>query len=56
MSEAMTNFMSANPLHPDVFPAVRKMESEVVSMCLNLCVVFSSPDFIRLTSLKLQCT
>lgn len=26
----------ANQLHPDVFPAVRKMESEIVSMVLNM--------------------
>lgn len=32
----MANFMLSNPLHPDVFPGVRKMESEIVSICLNL--------------------
>lgn len=26
----------ANPLHPDVFPHVRKMEAEVVKMCVNI--------------------
>lgn len=26
----------ANPLHPDVFPHVRKMEAEVVEMCVQL--------------------
>ncbi|KAF8624627.1 hypothetical protein AX15_005781 [Amanita polypyramis BW_CC] len=26
----------SNPLHPDVFPAVRKMEAEIVAMCLQL--------------------
>jgi sphinganine-1-phosphate aldolase len=26
----------ANPLHPEIFPAVRKMEAEVVAMCLQL--------------------
>ncbi|XP_062514956.1 sphingosine-1-phosphate lyase 1-like [Corticium candelabrum] len=26
----------ANPLHPDVFPHVRKMEAEVVQMCVKL--------------------
>lgn len=25
----------SNPLHPDIFPTVRKMEAEVVSMCLR---------------------
>lgn len=38
--ETQTNafkiFAFANQLHPDVFPGVRKMESEVVSMVLNL--------------------
>lgn len=29
-------FSYANPLHPDVFPAVRKMEAEVVRMVCNL--------------------
>jgi sphinganine-1-phosphate aldolase len=35
---AMAKFVVTNPLHPDVFPGVRKMESEIVSMCLNLYV------------------
>lgn len=26
----------SNPLHPDVFPGVRKMEAEIVNMCGNL--------------------
>eukprot|EP00118_Oscarella_pearsei_P025910 m.309021 g.309021 ORF g.309021 m.309021 type:complete len:569 (+) comp45291_c0_seq1:36-1742(+) len=26
----------SNPLHPDVFPHVRKMEAEIVAMCLEL--------------------
>jgi hypothetical protein len=34
----MSLFVVSNPLHPDVFPGVRKMESEIVSMCLNLYV------------------
>ena len=25
-----------NPLHPDAFPGIRKMEAEVVRMCCNL--------------------
>ncbi|XP_077999226.1 sphingosine-1-phosphate lyase 1-like [Glandiceps talaboti] len=29
-------FAWANPLHPDVFPGVRKMEAEVVSMCCKM--------------------
>lgn len=34
----ITTGMSAwtNPLHPDVFPGVRKMEAEVVRMCCTL--------------------
>ncbi|KAI5481686.1 sphinganine-1-phosphate aldolase [Pseudohyphozyma bogoriensis] len=38
--EAFGKFGVANPLHADVFPGVRKMDSEVVSMCLSL---FNSP-------------
>jgi glutamate/tyrosine decarboxylase-like PLP-dependent enzyme len=33
---AMSAFVVSNPLHPDVFPGVRKMEAEVVRMCLDL--------------------
>lgn len=29
-------FSLSNPLHPDVFPYVRKMEAEVVAMTLSL--------------------
>eukprot|EP00124_Ichthyophonus_hoferi_P002667 Ihof_evm8s191 gene=Ihof_evmTU8s191 len=29
-------FCWSNPLHPDVFPGLRKMEAEVVQMCVNL--------------------
>ena len=36
INEAMARFVVSNPLHPDVFPGLRKMESEIVSMCLNL--------------------
>jgi sphinganine-1-phosphate aldolase len=35
-TEAFGKFTVANPLHPDVFPGVRKMEAEIVSMVLNL--------------------
>ncbi|KAI9677887.1 MAG: hypothetical protein M1829_002384 [Trizodia sp. TS-e1964] len=31
-AEAFGKFSVANPIHPDVFPGVRKMEAEVVSM------------------------
>ncbi|BGP49254.1 Dihydrosphingosine phosphate lyase [Rhodotorula kratochvilovae] len=34
--EAFGRFEVSNPLHADVFPGVRKMDSEVVSMCLSL--------------------
>ncbi|KFA79726.1 hypothetical protein S40288_00687 [Stachybotrys chartarum IBT 40288] len=39
-TEAYGKFTVANPIHPDVFPGVRKMEAEVVSMVLN---VFHAP-------------
>lgn len=38
--EAFTKFVVSNPLHADVFPGVRKMDSEIVAMCLSL---FNSP-------------
>lgn len=41
INEAMARFTVSNPLHPDVFPGVRKMEAEIVSMCLNL---FNGPN------------
>jgi sphinganine-1-phosphate aldolase len=31
-TEAFGKFTVANPIHPDVFPAVRKMEAEIVAM------------------------
>lgn len=34
--KAIEHYSFSNPLHPDVFPAVRKMEAEIVSMCLNM--------------------
>ena len=40
-SEAFRKFGVSNPIHPDVFPAVRKMEAEVVAMTLSL---FNAPD------------
>lgn len=39
-SDAYTKYSIANQLHPDVFPGIRKMESEIVSMVLNL---FNAP-------------
>lgn len=39
-SEAYHKYAVANQLHPDVFPGVRKMESEVVAMVLD---IFNAP-------------
>eukprot|EP00299_Pterocystis_sp_00344_P015208 c7585_g1_i1.p1 GENE.c7585_g1_i1~~c7585_g1_i1.p1 ORF type:complete len:552 (-),score=120.54 c7585_g1_i1:70-1695(-) len=36
LSAAQSMFILSNPLHPDVFPMVRKMEAEVVRMVLNI--------------------
>lgn len=36
MSDVMRNYLWSNPLHSDIFPGVRKMEAEVVSMTLNM--------------------
>ena len=38
---AIERYALSNPLHPDVFPAVRKMEAEVVQMCLRM---YNNPD------------
>lgn len=38
---AFERYTVSNPLHPDVFPAVRKMEAEIVSMCLRM---YNNPD------------
>lgn len=35
-NSAMQKFLLSNPLHPDVFPGVRKMEAEVIAMALSL--------------------
>lgn len=40
-SKAFAKFCVANQLHPDVFPGVRKMESEIVSMVLRM---FNAPE------------
>jgi sphinganine-1-phosphate aldolase len=40
-TEAFGKFAVANPIHPDVFPGVRKMEAEVVAMVLSL---FNAPQ------------
>ena len=36
ITEAYGMFSYTNPLHPDIFPGVRKMESEIISMCLSM--------------------
>jgi len=33
---AYARYCVSNPLHPDVFPAVRKMEAEIVAMVLKM--------------------
>ncbi|RKF54797.1 Sphingosine-1-phosphate lyase [Erysiphe neolycopersici] len=38
--EAISKFTVANPIHPDVFPGVRKMEAEIVAMILAM---FNAP-------------
>ena len=38
--DAFSKFTVSNPIHPDVFPGVRKMEAEVVAMVLN---IFNAP-------------
>ena len=35
-TEVYRRFLWSNPLHPDVFPDIRKMEAEVVRWCCNL--------------------
>jgi sphinganine-1-phosphate aldolase len=40
-TEAFGRFGVANPIHPDVFPGVRKMEAEVVAMVLAM---FNAPE------------
>jgi sphinganine-1-phosphate aldolase len=39
-AEAFQRFSVANPIHPDVFPGVRKMEAEIVAMVLAM---FNAP-------------
>ena len=35
-TEVYSRFLWSNPLHPDIFPNIRKMESEVVRWCCTL--------------------
>jgi sphinganine-1-phosphate aldolase len=39
-TEAFGKFTVANPIHPDVFPGIRKMEAEIVAMVLAM---FNAP-------------
>ena len=39
-ADTFEKFSVANPIHPDVFPGVRKMEAEVVAMVLSM---FNAP-------------
>ena len=36
MNEALGLFTWTNPLHPDIFPAIRKFESEIVAMTVDM--------------------
>ena len=36
MSDTVREFMYSNPLHPDIFPDIRIMESEIISMVKKL--------------------
>ena len=40
-THAFGKFATANPIHPDVFPGVRKMEAEIVAMVLAM---FNAPS------------
>jgi sphinganine-1-phosphate aldolase len=42
LSEAFRRFVLSNPLHPDIFPGVRKMEAEVVRM---LCSAYHGDSY-----------
>lgn len=43
-TEAFGQFGVSNPIHPDVFPGVRKMEAEVVAM---VCCFFVCPSGVN---------
>ncbi|KAI0775783.1 PLP-dependent transferase [Trametes elegans] len=44
---AMERYCLSNPLHPDVFPSVRKMEAEVVAMVLKM---YNNPNGAGVTT------
>ena len=35
MTDIFPIFYKSNPLHPDIFPGIRKMEAEIIHMCAN---------------------
>lgn len=56
-TEAFNKFTVSNPIHPDVFPGVRKMEAEVVAMVWKLLFVFEMVQkLICSGSVTVQCT
>eukprot|EP01095_Lingulamoeba_sp_RSL-Kostka_P017414 TRINITY_DN901_c0_g1_i1.p1 TRINITY_DN901_c0_g1~~TRINITY_DN901_c0_g1_i1.p1 ORF type:complete len:546 (-),score=218.26 TRINITY_DN901_c0_g1_i1:67-1704(-) len=36
LNQAMALFTLSNPLHPDVFPSIKKFESEIISMTIDM--------------------
>lgn len=36
MTKVFPIYYRSNPLHPDVFPSIRKMEAEIIQMCGNI--------------------
>jgi sphinganine-1-phosphate aldolase len=36
LNEAYSMFSLSNPLHPDIFPSVKKFEAEVIRMTVSL--------------------
>lgn len=36
IADAIKMFLVSNPLHPDLFSGVRRMEAEIISMCLRM--------------------
>jgi sphinganine-1-phosphate aldolase len=47
-SEAQRMFAVSNPLHPDVFPGVRKMEAEIVAM-VSFTDISTIPELLNIT-------
>ncbi|KNC99861.1 sphinganine-1-phosphate aldolase DPL1 [Spizellomyces punctatus DAOM BR117] len=41
ITDAFARFTVTNPLHPEIFPGIRRMEAEVVSMVLRM---YNAPD------------